>query len=101
MNYLQQAQEVIKLISQGYEIEFDTQGRIELDEYFEEIKEEFDIILDKVKEGSLSGFIKRYPVSLDDYETHLDFFNQVATDYCNNKAKVKADCQHLILVKFN
>ena len=99
MNYLEQAKEIISFIELGYEIMIDETISASKQEYLREHEEDFEVILDRIIEGALSGFIKKSPFSLDDFADKEDFYDQITTDFCNHKAKTKKDCEQNILVK--
>lgn len=99
MNYLEQAKEIVSQIEIGYEIIIDETISEVKQEYLREIKEDFEIILDRLTEGVLTGFIKLSPFSLEDFEDKEDFYDQVLTDFCNHKAKTNENCTNNILVK--
>lgn len=99
MNYLEQATEITKQIEIGYEILIDETISQTKQEYLIEIKEDFEIILDRITENVLAGFIKKSPFGINDFPDKEDFYDQVLTDFCNHKAKTHEICTNNILVK--
>ena len=99
MNYLEQAKEIIKQIEIGYEILIDETISEPKQEVLRDIKEDFEVILDKITENSLMYFLTLSEITLEDFPDKEDFYDQVLTDFCNYKTKTNEDCTNHILVK--